>query len=208
MIIRNLHGDNTGLLHIRENQTLVISQATYVNASLHLYNTSTTFLPSMFTISVGALTRFEGQVCGLVNLYVYGALSLELSGYTCGNTRGGVYNMSNIYATGGVINTTSTTTIIDVHSSICASAGFILHNKIAYTEGACASMLLIVEIINLLTELSDVPLCTQCSLNAACLPINNSAAECTCLPGFDGNGEDCSGIPFFISFSFPSSFLN
>lgn len=54
--IRNITGDNTGVLHLMKNQTLVLSQSKTINTSMQLY-------PSLFPTCLPGNSIMEDTIC-------------------------------------------------------------------------------------------------------------------------------------------------
>lgn len=107
---------------------------------------SKAYLPFNLSIPTNTETRFEGQVCGLVDLHVDGVWSVELSGYTCGNNEsGGMYNMSHVYLgiNGNVTTTATGSSTVLVYASLCNStnSGTVSANVLFDDEGSeeCSS---------------------------------------------------------------------
>lgn len=134
LIIKNITGDNTGLLHIREEQLLILSSATSVNSAVHLYNSSISYLPYFLTVHNGTSSFFKGQVCGLVQLEVFGTLNLGQTGYTCGhNAAPGIFNISQIFLSGGNIHSQNSESVV-VFSHACLTNGGNFSGGISHEE--------------------------------------------------------------------------
>lgn len=84
LTIKDLYGDNSGILHILGGQHVDLSLLATVDASIRLYANSVAVFPYSLSIAPGVSSYFAGEACGISNITVYGILNLGVTGHTCG----------------------------------------------------------------------------------------------------------------------------
>lgn len=131
--IKNVTGDNTGIIHVLPKQNIVLSQSSIINSTLHLYETSTAYMPHKLTTPSQTSHILKGKVCGLADVFVSGTFDLYQTGSTCGNSRSGQFNMSHIVVyQGGIV--TDTTKPVNISASSCVFDGGLISPTIGLSE--------------------------------------------------------------------------